>query len=55
MIRSFDTVRIPRDEIVSLDRAADGGSSTAQKVRWILFFSPQEYACGSNGIANVCV
>jgi hypothetical protein len=24
MIRSFDTVRIPRDEIVSLDRAADG-------------------------------
>ena len=32
MIRSFDTARIPRDEIVSLDRAANGADVGACRV-----------------------
>jgi hypothetical protein len=56
MIRSFHTVRISHDEIVSLDRAADGadvgacrasghrGSSTAQKVCLICVIRMQSLA-----------
>jgi hypothetical protein len=32
MIRSFDPARIPRDEIVSLDRAADGADVGRRRV-----------------------